>query len=81
MVASKETTDGPTMDAELKEMMELFMDELDVKYKEPLVLYFYEELSYQDISDVLRIPVTTVGVRINRAKEKLKVLYKEKNHE
>ena len=55
--------------------MEQYLNQLDPKYREPLVLFFYEELTYQEISDVLRIPVTTVGVRINRAKEKIRKLY------
>ncbi|OGM12396.1 hypothetical protein A2W13_02010 [Candidatus Woesebacteria bacterium RBG_16_36_11] len=37
-------------------------------YSEPLALYFLEEKSYGEISDILRIPVGTVGTRINRAK-------------
>ncbi len=77
-VISSETTDGPIEQAELKKMMEEFLAELDEKYREPLVLFFYEELSYQDISEVLHIPVTTVGVRINRGKVKLKDLYTKK---
>lgn len=77
-VISSETTDGPTEQAELKKMMEEFLVELDEKYREPLVLFFYEDLSYQDISEVLHIPVTTVGVRISRAKDKLKNLYTKK---
>lgn len=42
---------------------------LDVKYKEPLVLFYLEEKSYQEISDILRIPVRAVGVRIHRARD------------
>src|SRR4030065_22556 len=37
-------------------------------YSEPLALYFLEEKSYGEISDILRIPVGTVGTRINHAK-------------
>jgi RNA polymerase sigma-70 factor (ECF subfamily) len=46
-----------------------------MKYKEPLVLYYFEELSYQEIADILQIPVSTVGIRIKRAKEKVKTIY------
>lgn len=38
------------------------------KYKAPLLLHYYQQKSYKDISDILRIPSATVGVRINRAK-------------
>lgn len=37
-------------------------------YSEPLMLRYLEERSYDEISDILRIPIGTVGTRINRAK-------------
>lgn len=80
-VTSSETADGPALDAELKGMIEKHLGHIDAKYREPLVLYFYEELSYQDIAEVLQLPVTTVGVRIKRAKEKLKTLYEKSTYE
>lgn len=79
MVASKETTDGAVLAEELSETIDQSLKELDPKYREPLVLFFYEEMSYQDIAEVLRIPVTTVGVRIKRAKDKLKAAYDKAN--
>ena len=42
---------------------------LPLKYKTVLVLKFMEGLSYQEISDVLKIPEGTVATRINRAKK------------
>lgn len=47
------------------------LPKLDVKYREPIVLYFIQKKTYQEISDILHISVTAVGVRINRAKQKL----------
>jgi len=44
------------------------LSKMPVIYKEPLSLYFLEGKSYEEISDILRIPVGTVGTRINRAK-------------
>jgi RNA polymerase sigma-70 factor (ECF subfamily) len=62
---------------------EKFLDEnlskLDTKYKEIIILFFYENLTYQEISDILEIPVSTVGVRLGRAKEKLKTFIKKYN--
>lgn len=43
-------------------------------YSEPLSLYFIEEKSYEDISDILRIPMGTVATRISRAKILMKNL-------
>lgn len=45
------------------------LDELPLKYKEVLVLKFLENMSYEEISDVLKIPEGTVATRINRAKK------------
>ena len=54
------------------------LQELDGKYRDPLVLHFFEGKSYQEISDILRIPSPTVGTRINRAKQKLKSKLEQK---
>lgn len=50
----------------------VLLDSLPLKYKEVLVLRYFEKLSYEEISDVLKIPEGTVSVRINRAKSQLK---------
>ena len=42
------------------------------KYREVLVLYYFEEKSYKEISDILRRSLGSVSVLINRAKAKLK---------
>lgn len=41
-------------------------------YSEPLSLYYIDEKSYEEISDILRIPMGTVAVRISRAKKLMK---------
>ncbi len=41
-------------------------------YSEPLVLYSIEDKSYEEISDILRIPMGTVAIRISRAKTLMK---------
>jgi RNA polymerase sigma-70 factor (ECF subfamily) len=47
---------------------------MPVLYKEPLSLFYLEEKSYEEISDILRIPIGTVGTRVNRAKGMMKKL-------
>jgi len=44
------------------------MSKLPLAYSEPLVLYSIEDKSYEEISDILRIPMGTVATRISRAK-------------
>lgn len=72
---SRETADRDLLDRELKEMVEACLDRIDAKYREPIVLYFFEELSYEEIADVLGIPISTVGVRLKRGKEQLRKKY------
>lgn len=47
------------------------INELDIKYREVLYLRYWADFSYEQISDALRIPVATVGVRLKRAKAQL----------
>jgi len=56
----------------LKKDIEGVMSSMDNKYKEPLVLFFFENMSYEEISDVLRIPKNTVGTLIMRGKSQIK---------
>lgn len=44
------------------------LEKMPVLYREPLSLFFLEEKSYEEISDILHIPIGTVGTRVNRAK-------------
>lgn len=47
---------------------------MPILYKEPLTLFYLEEKSYEEISDILRIPIGTVGTRVYRAREMMKKL-------
>jgi len=55
-----------------KELILSRVNNLPLKYREPIQLRYLEEKSYEEVSDILRIPVSTVGVRIKRGLEKLK---------
>lgn len=48
--------------------VEKCLAKVPVLYREPLNLFFLEEKSYEEISDILRIPMGTVATRISRAK-------------
>ena len=50
------------------------LDELDEEFREVLVLVSVEGLSYQEVSDVLGIPVGTVTSRLSRARSMLRQL-------
>lgn len=57
---------------ELKKELEAGLEQLEPKYREVLILYYLEELSYKDIAEVLQVPQGTVGIRLMRAKDALK---------
>jgi RNA polymerase sigma-70 factor (ECF subfamily) len=48
--------------------------ELPEKYRSALVLHYLEDKSYEEISDILRIPTGTVATQIRRAKERFRIL-------
>jgi len=54
------------------------LNKMPILYREPLSLFFLDEKTYEEISDILRIPIGTVGTRISRAKKIMKKLC-EKN--
>ena len=62
---------------EMRVVLEKGIEELPDKYREVLILFYLEELSYQEVADVLHVPVATVGIRLKRAREKLKNIYTE----
>jgi len=50
------------------------IQQLDEKYRYPIILFYFHELSYEQIADVLNLSTSTVKVRMLRAKEQLKIL-------
>ena len=71
-LVSDENPSTEAVDKELQKELELCLDKIDLKYREVLILYFFEGLSYKEIALVLHIPVNVVGVRINRGKKMIK---------
>lgn len=54
------------------EHVQQVIDGLPDRYKMPLILFFLEDMSYQEIGDFLDIPVGTVMSRLSRAKQAMK---------
>ncbi|MBN1515838.1 sigma-70 family RNA polymerase sigma factor [Candidatus Sumerlaeota bacterium] len=68
----KSTSPGPhdlARDRELKDILMEKMGEIDPDYREVLVLRCVEQLSYEEIADVLNTSIGTVKSRIHRARE------------
>lgn len=55
------------------------LDLMPVLYSEPLALHFLDDKSYEEISDILHIPMGTVATRINRAKLLMKTICQKQN--
>lgn len=51
--------------------------ELDVKYREVLLLHYYNDLSVREIADVLSQSEGTVKSRLKRGRDKLKTIIRE----
>ena len=62
---------------DLQNEINSILSKLDKKYREVLVLKFLEEKDYNEISDILKKPVGTVGTLINRAKKQFKKTYEK----
>lgn len=54
------------------ETIQSILDTLPEKYKTILILYFMEENAYQEIADILGVPIGTVMSRLSRAKQMMK---------
>lgn len=50
---------------------------LPKRYLAPLILYYYEEFSYESIGEILDVPLGTVKSRLNQGKKLLKAIMKE----
>lgn len=69
---AEENPERELIDVEDEQALRQAIEELPPKYREPIILFFYEEKDYKDIGEIMHIPSSTVGVRIRRAKEKIK---------
>jgi len=66
----------------LKKKVEKYLSDISLKYRGPLILFYFEQKSYQEISDIMHIPKNTVGTLILRGKQILKEnLSQRKNYE
>ncbi|HEX8924127.1 MAG TPA: RNA polymerase sigma factor [Patescibacteria group bacterium] len=72
-------TEELQIEEERKMKIKEAIDKLEVKYREAIILNYFEEKSYDEISDILHIPVSHVGVILFRAKKILKEKLKDIN--
>jgi len=65
-------TDKKALDNEVQDFVGRFLGEIPEKYSVILTLFFINDFSHEEISEMLNLPLGTVKNRIFRAKDKLK---------
>lgn len=66
---------------ERREELHTLLSKLNPRFMELLLLKYESELSYDEISKLLGINISSVKTNLFRARKKLMKLYKEVNHE
>ncbi|HZW97103.1 MAG TPA: sigma-70 family RNA polymerase sigma factor [Candidatus Eremiobacteraceae bacterium] len=75
---AKETPESILLQRSDLQLVQKAMEQLPVAYREVLLLCEVEEMSYQEISATLSIPIGTVMSRLSRARQALRVAVREK---
>jgi RNA polymerase sigma-70 factor (ECF subfamily) len=60
------------LEEEQREALRRALDTLDEKYRSVVVLHYYQKLSYDQIAEILDMPVKTVETRLYRARKTLR---------
>lgn len=55
-----------------QELIRQAVDKLDAPDREMVFLYFYEELNYREISEIVSVPIGTIKYRMSEIRKKLK---------
>lgn len=64
-------------DREAHQVLEQNLQMISEEYREALVLRYVEELSYEEIAEILRLSIGTVKSRIHRGRHELRQLMNE----
>ncbi|HAH49356.1 RNA polymerase sigma factor [Gimesia sp.] len=72
-LAAEETATQELTSQELQKAL----DELSEEFRVPLLMYYFEERSYKEISSELSVPIGTVMSRLSRAKSFLQERFSE----
>lgn len=60
-----------------KQLLDKALLTIPLKYREVIVFRFYEDKSYEEISEIMHLPVNTVGTYLNRGKQEIKRHFKD----
>lgn len=70
--SQEKTPEEKMVTRELQETVQEALSQLAPKYRSIMILRYIEDLSLQEISDVLKLPITTIKTRIHRGREALR---------
>ncbi|MEZ4706597.1 MAG: sigma-70 family RNA polymerase sigma factor [Caldilineaceae bacterium] len=65
------------MSSEQAAEIQALLNELDADYRTPLILRYWEELSYDEIAQTMDITVSAVKSRLFRARQKMAEIYQQ----
>src|SRR5262245_41858385 len=71
VAASSDSPEKSVSRGSLHAVMKQALQELSAEHREVIELTFYQELSYQEIAEIMQCPVNTVKTRMFYAKKKL----------
>ena len=72
-ISSAETAPDEQFDQQVNAtMVQKALSKLDDKYRQVIILRYFEHQDYEEISDILQIPVGSVGTLLHRGKKQLR---------
>ncbi len=77
----EETDDKPTFNTEEVATVHQALDQLDLRLREVLTLYFIEDLTIAEVAGIVGVPEGTVKSRLYHARQALRERLKGMNHE
>ncbi len=66
---------------EQKKLLDKALLSIPLKYREVILFRFYEDKSYEEISEIMHVPVNTIGTYLSRGKQEIKKHFKDVNVE
>jgi DNA-directed RNA polymerase specialized sigma24 family protein len=72
LAAERQTPETILIEGSNRQLLQRAIDELPARYREVLLLCEVEEMSYQQIAEILSIPIGTVMSRLARARKAIR---------
>ena len=73
VVSLQEYTDAPSVSHDREIDVKLALEQLPLKIREVIVLYYMEDFSVREVSQILRIPEGTVKSRLSKGRQMLRI--------